>query len=85
MPFIKRRKVSLLNKLVLSFQLNRGIHKGKLNNSHLPVGIIHIREEMQPAYLRLYASSSDATIFSSSSSSWIFAGVKFRLLPVNLS
>lgn len=36
MPFVKRRTVNLLNKLVLSFQLNRGIGKGKPNSSHLP-------------------------------------------------
>lgn len=44
MPFVKRRKVSLLNKLVLSFQLNRGIGKGKPNSSYLPEGICHIRK-----------------------------------------
>lgn len=35
MPFVKRRKVSLLNRFVLSFQLNRGISKGKPNESYL--------------------------------------------------
>lgn len=38
MPFVKRRKVSLLKRFVLSFQLNRGISKGKPNRSYLQKG-----------------------------------------------